>query len=160
MTRARIVSLGVASGFCLAVQALNALAADDKVFNGSMCTFTEPDHVGGQDRSYFKLWNSSGQTQAVSCPLKRDLGDHDIQEAYIIGSATIDEDTCKLWSVNDDFTYESWTHDDVESVAASYNKTTFSSGSSLLTPNDWASLQITCDIPDGAGVYNYYLRED
>jgi hypothetical protein len=137
-----------------------AVAGDDKVFNGSMCTFTEPGHTEGQERSSIKLWNVSGQTETVGCPLKRDIADNVIHEAYIIGSAEIDEDTCKFWAREDDFTYQSWTHNDVQSVSAGYNKTRFAAGSGFMWPADWASLQITCDVPHNAGVYSYYLWED
>lgn len=137
-----------------------AQASDDKVFNGSLCTFAEPGHTGGQERSSIKLWNQSGQTETFSCPLKRDSVENAVYEAYVIGSAEIDEDSCKFWAREDDFSHQSWTHDHVESVTADYNKTVFSSGAGSMNPDDWASLQITCDVPTNAGVYSYYLSEE
>lgn len=137
-----------------------ALAADDKVFDGSLCTFAASGHYNGQDRSYIKLWNSSAQTETVSCPLKRDRAEQSVLEAYIIASAEMDEDTCSLWSREDDFSYASWTHNHVVSTAPGYNKTSFAWGATSLVPDDFASLQLTCEVPDGAGILNYYLYEN
>lgn len=159
----RILTLGVP---CLAAAgivaiAANALAEDDKVFTGSMCSFAEPGHYNGQDRSYVKLLNLSGQTETVSCPLKRDKADQPILKVYIIASAEVDEDSCKLWAREDDFSFESWSHDSVASTAPGYNKTNFGSGVELIfEPGDFASLQITCDLPDDASIVSYYLAED
>jgi hypothetical protein len=149
-----------ASGLCLALLSLDTLAHDDKVFNGSMCTFTEPGHYDGQERSNVKLWNQSGQTETVSCPLKRDIANQPILEVYIIASAEVDEDSCLLWAREDDFSYSAWGHDHVESTAPDYNKTTFAYGTATIVPADWSSLQITCSVPDGSGVLSYYLYED
>jgi len=145
---------------CVIAFGATAMAEDDKVFNGSMCTFSEPDHSGGQERSNIKLWNQSGQLENISCPVKRDLATGVIFEAYIIGSAQIDEDSCKFWSRDDDFSYEVWTHNNVVSVAPGYNKTEWANGSTYLDPSDFASLQITCDLPDNTGVYSYWIIEE
>lgn len=138
----------------------HALASDEKVFSGSMCSFSEQGHYDGQDRGAVKLLNSSGQTETVSCPLKRDRADQAILGAYVIASAQVDEDTCKLWARNDDFTFSTWSHDGVESAGPDYNKTKFATGAATLYPDDWASLQITCDLPNDARVVNYYLNEN
>lgn len=151
--------LGLPITFCIVAIGTSALASDAKVFNGSMCDFTEPGHTAGQERSSIKLWNRSGQTETVSCPLKRDHADQPILEAYVIASAEMDEDTCKLWARADDFSYASWSHDHVASVAPSYNKTIFAYDSATLDPDDFASLQVTCDVPDDGGIYSYYLYE-
>jgi hypothetical protein len=160
MSQHRIRESSCLAALTVLVAVSSAMASDDKVFNGSMCTFTEDGEYDGQDRSSIKLANVSGETQDVGCPLKRDIADHAIREAYIIGSATIDEDTCTLWSREDDASYQTWSHDEVVSVAASYNKTTFSSGDGTLAPDDFASLQITCDVPDDGVILSYYLWED
>jgi hypothetical protein len=96
----------------------------------------------------------------VSCPLKRDRADQPVLEAYLIAAAGMDEDTCKLWARDDDFSYSTWAHNHVESTAPNYNKTSFGWGATSLTPDDFASLQITCDLPDGSGIASYYLNEN
>lgn len=151
------------SGWTLAVAAslivTSAFAVDGNIYNGSECTFAEPDAYGGQERSIVKLWNRSGQTQAFSCPLTRDLTTSDVEYAYIIGSSAITESTCRFWEREDDFTYSSWTPDSVVAETPSYNKTRWFDSTSYAATTDWASYQITCDVPDDSGVYNYYLEE-
>lgn len=143
----------------MALTVTSALAVDGNVYNGSECTFTEPNHVDGQERSSIKLWNQSGQTETVSCPLTRDQTTADVEYVYIIGSASIDETTCKFWEREDDFSHQSWPYDSVEAVTGSYNKTRWFNTTSYGNTTPWASYQITCDVPNNAGVYSYYLEE-
>lgn len=159
MKRIHVVLSGWSTGFFLALLGFNALANDDKVFNGSMCAFTEPGHYAGQDRSNIKLQNASGQTETVSCPLKRDDPTTSLYAAYVIASAEMDEDTCQLWEREDDFSFSVFTHNSVTSVAPGYNKTAFADGSDTITLTNYASLQITCDLPDDSTIYNYWFWE-
>jgi len=137
----------------------SADAVDGNVYNGSECTFSEPDHAGGQERSAIKLWNRAGVTEPISCPLTRDVTTGDVEYVYIIGSNSITETTCKFWERIDDFTYNSWSHDSVTAVSASYNKTAWFSSTSWANTVSYSSYQITCDLPDDDGVYTYYLEE-
>ncbi|HEX2881650.1 MAG TPA: hypothetical protein VHO25_19125 [Polyangiaceae bacterium] len=147
-------------GLATLLSVTSAFAVDGNIYNGSECTFTEPGHYDGQERSNIKLWNQSGQTETVSCPLKRDIANQPILEVYIIASAEVDEDSCVLWAREDDFSYSAWRHDRVESTAPDYNKTTFAYGTATIVPADWSSLQLTCSLPDDSGILSYYLYED
>lgn len=146
-------------GVAVALTVTSALAVDGNVYNGAECSFTEPNHVNGQDRSYIKLWNLSGQTETISCPLTRDQTSADVEYVYIIGSDDIDEATCKFWEREDDGGYSSWTYDSVDEESADYNKTRWFNSTSYGNTTPMASYQITCDLPNDAGVFSYYLEE-
>lgn len=150
---------GCGFGLALALAVTSALAVDGNVYNGSECTFAESGEYDGQERNSMKLWNRSGQAQTFSCPLTRDQTTNDVEYVYIIGSNAISESTCRFWEREDDFTYQSWTHDSIDAETASYNKTRWFDSTSYAATTDWASYQITCDVPDDGGVYNYYLEE-
>jgi hypothetical protein len=155
----RIRGYGIKLTLTALLMVAAAQAIDGNVYNGSECTFTEPDHVDGQERSSIKLWNGSGATETISCPLTRDQTSEDVEYVYIIGSASIDETTCKFWEREDDFTYSNWTHDSVEAETGSYNKTRWFNTTSYANTTPMASYQLTCDVPNSAGVYSYYLEE-
>jgi hypothetical protein len=159
MNRAwRIRGYGIRLGAASLLLVASALAVDGNVYNGSECTFTEPGQYNGQDRSYFKLWNSSGSTQTISCPLTRDNVTGNVTYVYVISSDDINSGSCRFWEVEDDFSYQNWTYDSVTQVTPDYDKTRWFNGTTQTT-TDNSSYQITCDMPTGAGIYTYYLEE-
>jgi hypothetical protein len=137
----------------------SAFGVDGNVYNGSECTFAEPGHYDGQERSNIKLWNQSGGTRTYSCPLTRDLTTSDVEYVYVIVSDTISPSTCHFWEREDDFAYSVWSYDSVEAEAGSYDKIRWFNSTSYAATTNWASYQITCDVPNGAGIYSYYLEE-
>jgi len=141
------------------VSTIVVFADDGKVYSGAECKFTEPGSYSGQETSYIKLKNTSGGTRTFGCPfIKDNAGDY--AYAYIIATATMDEDTCKLCAREDDTSWGYWFHDSVTSVATGVNKTSWWDGAAMGTGSAYDSLQLTCVLPDDGIVYSYYMSED
>lgn len=155
----KIKARGLAVGVGVLLMVASAVAVDGNVYNGSECTFTEPTAYDGQERSNIKLWNQSGGTRTYSCPLTRDQTTSDVEYVYVIGSDTISASTCYFWEREDDFTYSSWTYDSTEAVSAYHKKIRWFNSTSYAATTDYASYQVMCDVPNGSGIYSYYLEE-
>lgn len=156
----RIRGYGIKLSLAASLVVASAISAvDGNVYNGSECTFTEPDHVDGQDRDAIQLWNRSGVTENVGCPVTRDQTSEDVEYAYVIGSDDIQAATCKFWEREDDYTYANWSHDGVTTVTADFDKIRWFTSTSYGNTTPYASYQITCDVPHNAGVYTYYVEE-
>jgi hypothetical protein len=155
----KIKARGFALGLGVWLTVVSAVAVDGNVYNGSECTFSEAGEYDGQLRRSIKLSNQSGSTQNISCPLTRDATTGDVEFAYIIANASMDESTCTFWEREDDSSYSTWNNDGVSSISANYNKTKWFSGSSWGNTTNFASYQITCDLNNGGAVLSYYVEE-
>lgn len=133
-------------------------SADEKLYNGSACTFSVNDDPQ-QDRFEPKFTNESGQTQTVVCQVVKDVETGDVEEVSVIADADMDEDTCRFFERQRDGDVLTWVHSQVSSTGAGINETFWFSGSAALDSGDSVAFGIQCDLPDQAFVYLYRIKE-
>jgi hypothetical protein len=132
---------------------------DQTSFNGSSCSFSDPNATTGQDRSSGKLLNSSGSTQWTICPISRIRWIPNILAASIQTTPGVQASQCKLkvrrWS---DGTFQSLNYSDVQNIGGN-TQIRFMFSTPFEVDGD-TSLAIACPLPSGQSIFTYLFDSE
>lgn len=131
--------------------------ADAKWYNGAECHFGDEDYAG-QVRNGPRLYNESGLTRQVVCPVAKDLEVGDVEYAAIVASASTSPASCRFRERQKDGDLVAWMSDDTDPVG-SFTRIEWFDGTAFADTGAAVSFAITCDLGNTQTILMYKLTE-